>query len=382
MLKDPAEMRGLKGDFATMPLKDLVVYLGNQRASGTLALEREGVRKWVELVNGLVVKASSNQRREYLGQFLINLGHISEDQFIKAYETQKETKVFLGKILALIGLVSEKVILNGLSLKFRETLLEAFRWETGVFTFEPSNSVEVPDELELQIDLLDIHREGEFRETAWRAIRSVFSNGQVRLLLKEDHLPEPPEPGTLDFRLIALIKEGATIDEMILALHATDFYLYQRLYALYRLDAVTPLPPELAGQSFVEMAAGEDLFTDDAGPQVQQLLKAGQPWEAETAARKARRRSRTPESAELLREAENALLTKLRQDLMGKEIPVLLVTAAELKSLSLSAPEKYLLSRINGTRTLSSIVHASPIQELEALKFLQGFIDNKLVKLG
>lgn len=375
-------MRGLKGDFATMPLKDLVVYLGNQHASGTLGLEREGVRKSVELVNGLVVKAGSNQRREYLGQFLINLGHITEDQFIKAYETQKQTKVFLGKILALIGLVSEKVVLNGLSLKFRETLLEAFRWDSGVFTFEPSDSVEVPDELELQIDLLDIHREGEFRETAWRAIRSVFSNGQVRLLLKENHLPEPPEPGTLDFRLVTLIKEGATIDEMILALHATDFYLYQRLYALYRLDAVTVLPPEPGDKSLEEVAAGEDAFTDNGGLQVQQLLKAGQPWEAETAARKARRRSPTPESADLLHEAENALLTKLRRDLMGKEIPVLRVTPAALKSLSLSAPERYLLSRINGARTLASIVHASPIQELEALKFFQGFIDKKLVKLG
>ena len=130
-------MRGLLGDFSTMPLKDLVVYLGNRRATGTLALERDAVRKRVHLVNGLVVKASSNQRREYLGQFLINLGHITEDQFNKAYETQQETRVFLGKILAMIGLVPEKVILNGLSLKFRETLLEAFQWETGSFSFEP-----------------------------------------------------------------------------------------------------------------------------------------------------------------------------------------------------------------------------------------------------
>src|SRR6266849_11113928 len=126
-------MRGLKGDFGTMPLKDLVVYLGNQRASGALSLEREGVRKRVEVLNGLVVKASSNQRREYLGQFLISLGHITEDQFTKAYETQQETKVFLGKILAMIGLVPEMVVLIGLSLKFRETLLEAFQWSAGSF---------------------------------------------------------------------------------------------------------------------------------------------------------------------------------------------------------------------------------------------------------
>ncbi len=374
-------MRGLMGDFGTMPLKDLVVYLGNQRASGTLRLEREGVRKRVELLNGLVVKASSNQRREYLGQFLINLGHLTEDQFTKAYETQRETKVFLGKILAMIGLVSEKVILSGLSLKFRETLLEAFRWDSGTFTFEAADSVEPTDELELQIDLLDIHREGEFRETAWRAIRSVFPGGQVRLTLNEKHLPEPPKLGTLDFRLVTLIKEGATIDEMILALHATDFYLYQRLFALYRLEAVAVLPLEPPTES-LEEAIAEELPADDALIQARQLLEVGKLGEAEVAARRARRLSPTPETAEVLRAAEAALLAKLRDELMSNQIPALRVSPAELKTLPLSAPERYLLSRMNGKRSISSIVHASPIQELEALKFLRRFIDTGLVKLG
>ena len=31
-------MRGLAGDFATMPLKDLVVYLWNRQATGQLVL--------------------------------------------------------------------------------------------------------------------------------------------------------------------------------------------------------------------------------------------------------------------------------------------------------------------------------------------------------
>src|SRR5258707_6130243 len=154
-------MRGLSGDFSTMPLRDVVLYLGNTRASGHLNLERDQLRKRIQIQSGLVVNASSNQPREYLGQFLINLGHITEDQFNKAYETQQETKVFMGKILAMIGLVPEKVILNGLSLKFRETLLEAFQWSQGAFTFEPMQTVEVSDEVELQIDLLDIQHEVE-----------------------------------------------------------------------------------------------------------------------------------------------------------------------------------------------------------------------------
>jgi hypothetical protein len=375
-------MRGLIGDFSTMPLKDLVVYLGNRRATGILTLEREPVRKRVHLVNGLVVKASSNQRREYLGQFLINLGHITEDQFNKAYETQQETKVFLGKILAMIGLVPEKVILNGLSLKFRETLLEAFQWEDGTFSFEPDTVVEVSDELELQIDLLDIHREGEFRETAWKAIRAVFPHAQVRLKLDPTHLPEEPKPGTLDFRLVQLVKEGATIDEMILALHATDFYLYQRLYALYRLEAVAVLPPEPPPESAEELAIEAGLSTAEIVHYARKLLEVGNAPEAEEAARKAHSLAATAETAELLRQAEAALLVQLRRELMSATVPSLLVPAAQLKELQLSAPEKYLLSRVNGSRQLAAIVNASPIQELEALKSFRRFVQTGLVKLA
>src|SRR5262245_26811519 len=98
-----AVKRGLSGDLGTMPLKDLVSYLGNRRASGTLHLKRWPVQKQVWLQEGLVLSASSNQAREFLGQFLINMGHLTEDQFAKAYETQKETRVFLGKILVMIG---------------------------------------------------------------------------------------------------------------------------------------------------------------------------------------------------------------------------------------------------------------------------------------
>ena len=47
-------MRGLSGDFSTMPLKDLVAYLGNRRATGTLRVMRAGVRKIILLREGQV----------------------------------------------------------------------------------------------------------------------------------------------------------------------------------------------------------------------------------------------------------------------------------------------------------------------------------------
>jgi len=376
-------MPGLAGDFSTMPLKDLVVYLGNRKASGTLKLERGEVRKQVILRDGEVMNASSNVSREFFGQFLINMGHLSEDQFTKAYATQRETKIFLGKILVMIGLVSEQTVKSALSMKFRETLLDAFSWSDGAFQFDAQQDPQLLEGLDVSVDLLDVHREGEFRETAWQAIRAAFPSGSARLQVHEDKLPEPPKPGSLDERLIGLIQEDMTIDEMALTLHASDFYLYQRLYALFRLDAVSVreddgglYEPDVTTVVGAESPAAEVLEA------ARRFLNQGNAQDAETLARRAHEMSPTPESAQLLRTAGASLLTSLRRELTeSPQVASLLVPAAYLKTLQLSAPERYLLSRIDGSREVGAIVQFSPLQELDALKYFHGFVESALVKL-
>lgn len=379
-----------------MPLKDLVFYLGNKRATGLLALEHEDQRKQIVIREGCVVNASSNEPREYLGQFLINLGHITEEQFNKAYETQKETKIFLGKILVMIGAVSEETIQNALSMKLRETLLQAFHWTEGSFEFSPDHTPELPDGMELQIDLLDVHREGEFRETAWQAIRAAFPTGRVRLELNEHKLPEPARPGSMDERLFKLIRAGHTIDEIILALHATDFFLYQRLYALYRLEAIRVLDEEddeplaqeddedalTTGKDGVPSTLGEETNLADILAHAEMFLAQANYADAERLARRAWEMGPNAHTEALLRRAEAGLLAELRRSLIdGKPIATLQVPPSKLRTLNLSAPERYLLSRIDGTRDVPSIIQVSPLQELEAMKLFQGFVDQGLVRI-
>jgi hypothetical protein len=348
-----------------------------------LVLEREGLIKKFELEDGSVINASSNQPREYLGQILINLGHLTEDQFAKAFETQNQTNVFLGKILALIGLVSEEVVLDALNLKVRETVLEALHWPDGVFAFDPAPLPHSIEGLSIQIDLIDIHREGEFREAAWRAIRAVFPHGQIRPELLESKLPSPPKPDSLEDRLISLLREGATIDEMALALHAMDFFLYQRLYALYRLGAIrTHLEPPK-----VVPAQAQPIVNDQTAPQlIQQArmwMEAGNLGDAEVLARKAHETFHTPETSQLLQSSEAALTHQLRKELMeGNLVPALTIPSSTLKTLDLTATDKYLLSRIDGVREVTAIVRVSPLQELEALKSFHRFVASGLVRLS
>src|SRR4030042_1594857 len=104
-VRDSAWMRGLMGSFAVLPLSDLVELLVRRRMTGSLTCERGTVRKTVHLREGSAVGAAPNDPREYLGQLLINFGHLDEAQLTKAFRTQEETKIRLGKGLTLGGSV-------------------------------------------------------------------------------------------------------------------------------------------------------------------------------------------------------------------------------------------------------------------------------------
>jgi len=375
-------VRGLFGDLSVMPLQDLVVYLSNRQASGLLRLERDPVKKQVLLKSGAVVNASSNEPREYLGQFLINLGKITEEQFTKAYQTQQETKIFLGQILVMIGAVDETTVRNTLALKTRETLLEVYEWKGGTFSYEPDAETKLPQGIELAIPLADIHKEGEFRQTVWEAIRTVFPRGTCTLKLDRTALAEPPKPGSLDEKLYAMIENGHTIDEMTLALHATDFFLYQRLYALHRLEAITVANPD--GALELDMAPFT-VGTEADGKEVLEAAKGflaqGNHRDALDAARKAAEMLKIDEASALVRDVEAGWLPSLQKLLPKERVPTLNVAPSKLKGMNLSAPERYLLSRVDGRRTVGLMVSVSPLRELDALAHLSRFLELGLIRL-
>ena len=366
-----------------MPLRDLVAYLGNRKATGTLLVERPDERHQVVLRDGAVIQAGSNAPREYLAQFLMNMGMITEDEYTEAFQQQLATKVALGKILVDSGKVPEEAIRSALSLKFREALLGCFDWGEGRFSFTPGDAPTPVQGLDVSVSLLDVHRESDLRQTAWRAIREVFPTGRVRLRLDRDQLATPPEPGSLDDRLYALIDDGATIDDMVLGLHSTDFFLYQRLFALHRLNAVSVVPSESPTMpTQVPNVLGAEQGAEEILRHAQTFYSTGNMADAAALARRAYEVSPSPQTANFLRQTETALGEQLKQELFGQgRVPVLQVTPGDLRGMPLTAPERYLLSRIDGQRTVEAIVQVSPIHELDALRCFRGFVDQGLIEL-
>lgn len=370
--------RGLAGDFETMPLKDLIVYLANRMATGVLTLEREGLKKSVQLEQGRIINASSNLPREYLGQFLINMGHITEEQFNRAWQTQQETKVFLGRILVMIGLVKEDIVVAALATKFRETLHEACEWPVGTFVFTQGLPAAPADGLDVRVSLMDVYKEADFRAQAWEQIRKVFPSPQCTLEMKEDLLEMTPRRGSLDTKLLKGIESGKTLEELALGLHATDFFLYQRLYALHAMGALVVKPPRVEKEA--EFAIDVDLGLGDS-PSPEQLLHNARAFfaqsnfrDAYSVARRSNQLVPTLDATLLLKQIESAWHPQLRADLMAKRlVPHSAIPPEAMGALNLSAPERYLLSRVDGKRELEAIVRVAPLREFEALTYFDRF---------
>jgi hypothetical protein len=371
-------MRGLMGSFAVLPLGDVVELLARRAMTGSLTCERGTVRKTVHLRAGCAVGAASNDPREYLGQLLINFGHIDEEQLTKAFRTQEETKIRLGKVLTMVGVVSPQTVSEVLAIKIRETLLDVFLWDSGLFSFDDAPP-EAVDELDASIPLPDLVREAEFRATAWSAFRGEFPTGAATLEVAEGKVPPQMGPDTIDGRLLALARDGKTVDEVGLALHATDFHLYQRLYALARQGIVRAAASPLAAAASAESVAAADLID-----RARHLLADGRPGDAEKVAAKAVEVAPASDAARsLLQEAERVLGARLRADLLeSPRRPRLKVSTAEIASLKLSSADKYLLSRCDGRRDVKALAQIAPLKELEVLKAIRRFADQDLVELA
>lgn len=370
-------MRGLMGSFAVLPLPDVVELLGRRGMTGSLTCERGSVRKTVYVRAGAAVGASSNDPREYLGQLLVNFGHLDEEQLTKAFRDQEETKVRLGKVVSLSGLVPPETVREVLAIKIRETLLDVFLWESGLFSFDDAPP-QVLDELDTSIPLAELVREAEFRTTAWSAFRGEFPTGAASLEVQEAKVPKGMGPDTIDGRLLALAREGKTIDEIGLSLHATDFHLYQRLYALARQGIVRAAASPLAAAASAESVAAADLIDRARG-----LLADGRVADAERVAAKAVELAPASDAARsILGEAERVLGARLRAELVeSPRRPRLRVPAAEIARLKLSSADKYLLSRCDGNRDVKTLALIAPLRELEVLKAIRRLADQDLVEL-
>jgi len=385
----------LSGTLDTLPVHELTDWMAKKKSTGILTLKRAGVAKTMTIESGHVVNAASTDAREYLGQFLINFGVVTEDQLQKAFETQLETKVLLGRILVMTGLAKEEQIHRILELKIRESFLDVFLWDQGNFNFQDGIVPDEPSVVQVSVGLDGICKEGLSRRQFYQEIRSAIPDNACHFACHQSAIPKDLDPRSAKAVILQLAGKNFSAADIILRFHSLDFPILKNLYEMVKqgwLAVTEPTPTTDVDIEVAEILEPDAMIsvgdTTHSGPdrymmaaqesmqgrdfdQAIGILKRGlvdHPYD--------------PDLCEALEIAESGLVDFLRNEMLSdKCVPYLLRDDLLAISSKWTPAQRYILSRIDGQRNLRSIIMVSPLKEVEALKTFRTLIKAGYVAL-
>jgi hypothetical protein len=369
----------VRGSLKTMSIEDVMDWIDRRELKGDLEIEHASVTRRLHLAYGCVAGASSSHPAEYLGQMLINAGHLAEDALREAFAAVTGHGISLGKYLVEYGLVSQAALRETLELKIRESVYDVMSWDDGIFTFEPDAGKPRLIEFEIALPLRDCMVAGKDRVQRWRALRQVISTDEVRFWVPDKGLLQTLAPGSPDARFVGYCARAMTVREMVLEEHALPYPIYEQLAGMLERHLIrpdrrkgrrTPAGGTIVDpQELIQAARGRAAGGDRGGA----VSLARQAFEA------------APGDAEIkkvFQSLERALFAELARKLLTKfRVPRLAKRREEIDALQLSAEERYFVGRIDGRWDLLSLMRVSPLREVEALITLERLASRGVITL-
>ena len=353
---------GIVGNLRTMQLEELLQWLSQSKKNGTLEIVHGKTEKKVFFKDGLILSSASNKPEEYLGHFLVSHGLINEAQLNRAVELQEKSRTLLGMILVKNGAIAEKDLTRMLRLKAEESIYDIFSWAEGDFRFLddilPESSM-VP----MRMDVTGIVMEGVQRVDEWRRIRQVIPDEQMIPVAIVD-LSSVPDLGPGDRRILGLVDDQLTIEEMRQQTHATEFQICKLFFDQYQAGHLKLVKLRSGGGGGAGaltaaplVEAGRTLMKDGDFDASLRHLRAAKALEPDN-----------QEAQQVLTLAEKKIREYIEKaGVTLGSIPQVTATMEQLTSSQLSPSEGFMLTRINGTYDIQSILKITPMGQLDAL---------------
>jgi hypothetical protein len=376
-----AVIMGIVGNLRTMQLEELLQWLSQSKKSGTLEIRGEKVEKKIFFKDGRILASASNRPEEYLGHFLVSHGLINEAALAKAIELQEMSGMLLGKILVTKELLDEKSLHKMLRLKTEESIYDIFSWTEGEFRFLDDTlpeSAMVP----MSLDVTGIVMEGVQRVDEWRRIRSAIPNGDAIPVAVGTFDTRKLDPG--EKQILELVDDQRTVEEIRLQTHSSDFHVCRVLFHQLQAGKVKIVKPRwrqttTASHPVVTGVVNAEALIEAAG----KYMGAGD-WEHGLRHLRAAR-SLEPENQDV-QDALAAGEKKIREEIERAgvtlhAVPQMKATMEQLTSSKLSPHEGFMLTRINGSYDIQSILKITPMAQLDALLAFWKLLNEGFIKL-
>jgi hypothetical protein len=409
----------VQGNLATMSLTEILQWLGNAGKTGTLSIERNKVVKRILVREGRVIACASQDPSDMLGHFLVSRGRISEETLRKALALQESKRVHLGRILVDSGALAEDDLRLLLEDKAQETIFGLFDWDDAEFRFADGETAD-PNILAVDMRVEDILLRGAQRWDEIQRFRTVFNDPGIVLARTTRMPPAEVFKNKMARRIFESINGDRTVAEILLHAHGSEYLVTKFLHELHRagvaeITGVKPVARE-AGPSSIPAGGRADTPVPSVEPATAptstvprpttvpnapapiQAAPAGAPPKAVPGsapepqvvneddlefARRLLNRGEFDSALDildraykaqpgdealrrLLAEAEASFVEKAyRHFLPPTKIVALQRTAESLTAERLSPTEFFLLSRIDGTWDVKSIIQITPLREVD-----------------
>jgi Domain of unknown function (DUF4388) len=370
------EAMSFSGNLRTMPFSDLLQFLSANVVTGTLQVRSQQIVKVINFEKGRIVSSSSSDPREYLGHFLVSQGYIDEEALRIAMEVQRNSKMLLGKVLVMGGKVSEEEMMRLLRLKSEETVYSLFLWDEGEFSFFHD---EVMDRLFIRIalDPQGIIFEGVLRRDEWMRIRDIFPHNNVVLEKVPGHQGNMDQLDPLAKSLFDLVDGNRNIEDLVLATHSVDYAACRALFTLYeqgllRIKKVLGAPAE-------RKALGGNYSVSQLLNLGKESMEKGRFEEALEILRQIDPSAQDSEVQGLVANAERETIDDISKVLPPDSVVQLLMPLNQVAHAGLTPEEGFLLSRIDGSWDVRSILSVTPIKEVDALRLMKKLVDRGII---
>src|SRR6202521_4651854 len=141
-------------DLSATPIAETLRRLSAERRSGDLHVRSAKVTKIVFFDHGRIVFAASNLKKDRLGEALVALGRITDEDFTRVSAFMKDNKKRFGEALIQSGVMDKNELGTSVARQVRRIGVSLFAFPEGAASFEERDSV-IP--LEYMVSL-SIHR--------------------------------------------------------------------------------------------------------------------------------------------------------------------------------------------------------------------------------
>lgn len=148
-----------RGDLANEPLPELLYAVFRYRVPGVIQASSDQVVKRIYIKDGNIVHASSSDRQESLGHYLLSNGHISRQDFLATMRARSSSDERYGALLVEQGVLSPADLYRAIRLQSAEIVWDLFTWPTGEVGFAVGEFPE-PSTIEIQIPVRQAIKEG------------------------------------------------------------------------------------------------------------------------------------------------------------------------------------------------------------------------------